>query len=582
METLPLYRTRLSFGTKALIVMLLITPLFDRLNAQSRDLGSLGGDVVVSPNGMASYSIPIEVVPGTSGIQPSLAVTYNSAMGRGLLGSCWTVSGFSAITRTPRTEYHDGEHGSINFNDKDRYALDGARLVKLSSGSYATANAVYGTETENFTRVTLQGTPNTTDQYFTAVTADGTVVEYGNSANSRQLVGGNVLSWCMNRVTDPEGNYMTVEYTGSNGEIVPYRIYYTGNSAAGLSTYAHVRFSYVTDPNPNKAWVGGGAITSSRLLSTITVYYGSTMARQYVFNYTYDRSSRLTAVILKDELGNEVTRTSVTWGEDNQSATFQTVSGLQGYDMLTGDFNGDSHRDLFLFQYNSSTQTTSWSVRKGDGAGGFNTTPIYSGTITGEEIPKEKFFSIDLEGDGIDEIGYIQADTQGNSIRLKAIHFSGNGGQTTTLATNTSGEFHFGNFLGNDSLQVLSVGQPSIYTRTVTLVDHYISFTVPKDARLSVTDVNGNGKSDLQVVDGQNVDIREYDEASNSFPKIVNSCYFDYIPLGDYYGDFNGDGYVDYVYWAQEGFFLRSSAGPEHPSREACFEIRSPSVYISS
>ena len=569
METFSPHRPRLSFWAKALIVMLLVIHPFARLNAQSSALGSLGGDVAVSPNGMASYSIPIEVVPGTNGMQPSLTVTYNSALGRGLLGSCWTVTGLSAISRTPRTKYHDGEHGSINFDGNDRYALDGARLVKLSSGSYATTNAVYGTEIEDFTRITLNGTPDDPSQYFTAVTADGTVVEYGNSSNSKQLVDGNVLSWWVNKVTDPEGNYMTVQYTGSNGEIVPYTIYYTGNTAAGLSTYAHVRFSYITDPNPNISWVGGGGVVASRLLSTVTVYYGSTAVRQYVFNYAYDRSSRLTAVILKDASGNEVTRTTVTWGSDNQSAAFQTVPGLQGYDMRTGDFNGDSYTDLFLFQYNSSTQTTSWSVRKGDGVGGFNTTPIYSGTITGEQIPKEKFFSIDLEGDGIDEIGYIQADTQGNSIRLKAIHFSGNGGQTTTLATNTSGEFHFGNFLGGDGLQVLSVGQPSIYTRTVTLVDHYISFTVPKDSRLSVTDVNGNGKSDLQVVDGQNVDIHEYDETSNSFPKILNSCYSEYVPFGDCYGDFNGDGFVDYVYWAAEGFFIRFSKGNDYTPSQA-------------
>lgn len=119
--------------------------------AQSNSfVGSLGDEVSVSPLGMATYSIPIEVVPGTKGVQPNLAVVYNSSSGRGYLGSNWQLSGLSFITRVQRTQYPDGSIGTVNLDGNDRYALDGAKLMKLSGGDYATTNAKYGTEIENY------------------------------------------------------------------------------------------------------------------------------------------------------------------------------------------------------------------------------------------------------------------------------------------------------------------------------------------------------------------------------------------------------------------------------------------------
>lgn len=267
-------------------------------------VGSLGGDVAVSHEGLASYSIPIDLVPGTKGVQPNLAITYSSAGGRGLLGSCWTLAGLSSISRTPRDFYHDGDAGSVNFDSRDRYALDGARLVRLSTGAYATAGAVYGKKVEDFSRVTLHGTPNTRTQYFTAVTADGTVVEYGNVNGSKQLLDTLVLAWWVDKVTDPDGNSMDFHYTVSSGEMLPGWIDYTYNTSAGLTKYASVVFAYTDDPNPNKTWVGGKPVTATKLLSGIEVKYNSTVVRRYAFEYAHDRSSRLTAVVLKDGTGN--------------------------------------------------------------------------------------------------------------------------------------------------------------------------------------------------------------------------------------------------------------------------------------
>jgi len=80
------------------------------LQAQSSNpVGAIPGVVDVSPMGAATYTIPIEVVPGTQGMQPNLSVTYNSFGGMGLLGMKWNLTGLSAITRCGQVPYYDNE-----------------------------------------------------------------------------------------------------------------------------------------------------------------------------------------------------------------------------------------------------------------------------------------------------------------------------------------------------------------------------------------------------------------------------------------------------------------------------------------
>jgi hypothetical protein len=58
--------------------------------------GAIQGSFAVSSTGEASYHIPLVLPPGAAGMQPSLAVAYNSASGDGMLGMGFSLSGISA------------------------------------------------------------------------------------------------------------------------------------------------------------------------------------------------------------------------------------------------------------------------------------------------------------------------------------------------------------------------------------------------------------------------------------------------------------------------------------------------------
>ena len=119
---------------RALIIVFLHTLIASfMLHAQNTNLpvGAIPGAIDVSPMGAATYTIPIEVVPGTQGMQPNLSVVYNSFGGMGLLGMKWNLSGISAITRCGKTPYYDDEIAAIQFDGLGKFALDGNRLLKL-------------------------------------------------------------------------------------------------------------------------------------------------------------------------------------------------------------------------------------------------------------------------------------------------------------------------------------------------------------------------------------------------------------------------------------------------------------------
>ena len=262
--------------------------------------GRTPGTFNVSQSGAATYTIPIWVPAGPRGIQPNLAIVYNSQAGDGILGPGWNLAGLSMISRCNKTYAQDTTPAPVALVTTDGYCLNGNRL-RLTAGTYGLAGSAYQTEVADFSLITASGTSGNGPAAFIVKGKDGLTYEYGNTTDSRILYGSTAGQWLLDKVSDRSGNNYKVTYgTGATGSVaagVPLTISYTASSY-GASTYNYtVGFTYGTKVSQVPAtndpaivgYVNGVQIVNTNLLLAISVSSASSgssvLVRKYALAY---------------------------------------------------------------------------------------------------------------------------------------------------------------------------------------------------------------------------------------------------------------------------------------------------------
>jgi len=393
-------------------------------------VGSVPGEFNVSSTGAAEYSIPIELPPGTAGVQPQLSINYNSQGGNGLLGIGWSIGGLSVIHRCPTTLAKDGFIDGIDFDSNDRFCLDGQPLVAVN-GVYGANNTEYRTEIDGFSKIVSRDADgvNGVDS-FTVYTKSGDVMEYGNTSDSLQnpplangTIQANALCWLLNKVTDSVGNYMTITYFDdeATGENYPLRIDYTGNNSQSLLPYNTVNFVYETRTDASVKYLSGKVMQSNKRLNKITID-SNALTSIAAYNLTYEYSdetsrSRITKIQRCDANDDCVPATTISYEQHAKGWIYDsnylppfdfvrhTSDGYQDQGVRVANLNGDGLDDLVMGIRWSTNSTRNARLNSGSGwSAASNYAPDYDFSRSTDNGYKDHGSRlVDLNADGLQD-----------------------------------------------------------------------------------------------------------------------------------------------------------------------------------
>lgn len=396
----------------------------------SKPVGSIEGSAGTSPTGAATYTIPLKCPPGTGTVVPSLALVYNSQSGNGLLGQGWSLAGLSLITRAGWDNYHHAKAAPVSYTNNDAFVLDGSYLYP-KSGTYGAGGTTYSTEGESYSVTTSYGSFGGGPEYFKVVGKDGSMMFFGNTTDSRFLSDDatKVMMWRLNRIQDPNGNYIDFVYDNSNRESRLIEIKYTGNVNTGLAPYFKISFNYAQRDDKNTMYDGAYSIKSNYLLTTINVNEISTgeMFKGYSFWYGKNNStSYLKSIYEHNGNGETLNDTRFKYGEETndveETINYDVITLGVNTNVASGDFDGDGLSDLLVSEYalvpgsSSTVYNTNLKIKKRTNLSTVYTTPVnitLGGTgVRVENIKKESYFTqrkiipqmADFNGDGRDDI----------------------------------------------------------------------------------------------------------------------------------------------------------------------------------
>ena len=539
-------------------------------------VGSLTGNLMVSSTGAAVYNIPIDVPPGIAGMEPQLALIYNSQGGNGLLGQGWGLSGLSSITRTGKTLYHDGKVKGILFGGDDRYVLDGQRLISVGGNEYRT-------EVESFSKITAHGYAGDGPEWFKVQTKTGQTLYYGTTTNGRVEATGrsSVLTWHLCKIEDFMGNMIEFDYYESGGMGRIKAIKYGGNSSIGQGHINELRFNYEENrPDRVRHYIAGSYINLNHLLTNISVYANSQHLYTYTLNYESVFVSRLKKVWINDASISEnyYNPMDFDWGQDYNHEYHRKIVNKETPHRLIDhyflDINGDGMSDVIRIEYvveSGAKKALNWYFRLR------NPDDTWGPKKSLGSIPEyyENLIVADFNGDNLDDFVVVRyTNANQTEMTINQVFLSNSDGfhiygipAISGLSVNLP-EFRIGDFNGNgknellvaykskdpseDNVFIWRFNESPPYSEVVFWGNIDFGNKDHNEAEIIVADFTGNGRSDV-------LRTAKY----HSSPNDVSNCFIYSVDLdirgfkfvyGDGYptvwhkvfsGDFNGDGITD-------------------------------------
>ena len=570
-----------STSTAKMLSTAAITP-----TGSSNEVGITEGQLSVSLSGSAAYNIPIMIPSGINGVIPQVSLAYNSQGGNGMAGYGWNITGVSKITRIPATKFHDGVIDGVDFDNLDRFAFDGQRLI-AKTGTYGANGTVY--ETENFSNVktTSYGVhPNGATygpSYFLVEYPDGSKAYYGNSTDSRSIMEYSITYW-----ENPQGVRISYTYNNINNNLSIAIINYgTLGATTGINK---IQFNYDTANRSEEFYVGNQKIVQDKILNNIVVTASSIGFRSYQLAYNTNSLGyqRLNSITEKSGDGTksynptvfnyENTPESISYANITTSLSVGNINSLNA-GTVSGDFSGDEKMEFILYPTTGTDSKAKYWLFSDLGSGNYTNLGYQHNVGAFEDIFATTWLS--WNNHLMPKHGWTVVKKTNTNYSFTVYSTSG----TSPILYQYERVVNFpvepmsglcyknamvpkkilsGDFNGDGLTDVIAIDNPSssCLKMKVYFVDlkrdntsNYLTYSgellanLTSNSKVEVADVNGDGKSDFMVF--ENGKVTSY-TLNNSNQLVLLSNYSDtnisvattkIILLGDY----NGDGKTDFI-----------------------------------
>ncbi|MEL7271618.1 MAG: FG-GAP-like repeat-containing protein, partial [Bacteroidota bacterium] len=468
-------------------------------SSRSSGGGTVNGSTVdhlsVSLAGGVNYSVPIDVPPGLNGVQPKLAWTYDSHTGNGLAGWGWNISGISVITRIPSTLFHDNLVDGVDFDDNDRFALDGQRLI-VKTGNYGGNGSVYQTEQYSNLKVISYGShPESGIQgpaSFKVFYPDGSIGHYGLINGSQNAI--SKMDYAISYWENPQGLRISYTYTKDNGTLYVDTITYGSKGQA--APINEVEFLYVDRIFRETAYVGGHQFIKSKRLYKIDVkgafgvlyksYAVSTIGGNSTLNYT-----RVSTIFERS-------------GDNSQSREIS-------FDYYGGTYSSSGIHDV-----------------------GIDETPTFAGQLSINNVKKSNGSVISLDFTGNGELDFLVYPTTGPDTRKKFWMF-----------TDVDGSYNYSSAINTGVFRDLF---PVNWLQSNNQLSSSEGIAVVQDEGNTQIKFSIIGQGGPQVNGGPETKYSKiWDGPTYQMASDCSSQTLFRVPLKYVSGDFNGDGLSDVI-----------------------------------
>jgi len=353
-------------------------------------------------SGILNMQIPIDVPKGRNGVQPNLALQYQSGDANGPIGVGWRLEP-GVIQRDPSFGAADACDESTPLNACYLISLQGARypIVRTQEGTYAAR------QEGRFLRIRKREAAAGGDEW-EITDKKGTRYLFGEQPASRQ-VGAYTFKWLLDRVADTNGNYMTFSYQNDGFDVYLSQIDYTGHDQ-DIRPNLSVTFDYEPREDFYYHYEFGASLATSRRLKWITTKANGVTIKKYELKYVL--SSQTYRSVLSEIMvyGSDGTTVSPSihfqskqfsngwWFEPLPWGAGPSPAAVIRKQCLQGDYNGDGRMDIACY----TQQGQLWHVALSTSVG-WNTTYWPSGPSPGDDV-SSNCLTGDFNADGNTDI----------------------------------------------------------------------------------------------------------------------------------------------------------------------------------